>query len=111
MDFPTILNKSNNYFFQVALASFYDNDGNEDDINLDMDDDSTAAPAFPPGDDRSNQPTVRSTTDDAKSKEKAAARPRIATIHNMNRSSDEDEPQGQVLIDDPQVFLLYYICT
>lgn len=82
--------------FQVALASFYDTDGNDEAVNFDMDDDSTAPPAFPPSDDTASQPTARSTTDDAKSKEKA--RPRIATIHNMNRSSDEDEPQGQVRI-------------
>ncbi len=65
-------------------------------MNFDMDDDSTAPPVLPASEDSSSQPSVRSSTDDAKSKEKTTARPRIATIHNMNRSSDDDEPQGQV---------------
>ncbi|KAG4076606.1 hypothetical protein HA402_001893 [Bradysia odoriphaga] len=85
---------SANWTLQVALASFYDNDGNEEGINFDMDDDSTAPPAFPASEDSSSQPPARSTTDDGKQKEKPSARPRIATIHNMDRSSDDDE-QGQ----------------
>lgn len=64
-------------------------------MNFDMESDSTAPPAFTASDDSSSQPPVRSTTDDGKPKEKTSARPRIATIHNMDRSSDDDE-QGQV---------------
>lgn len=58
--------------------------------------DDTPPASVPTSDDTSSQPSARSTTDDAKNKEKTSARPRIATIHNMSRSSDEDEPQGQV---------------
>ncbi|KAJ6641103.1 NSFL1 cofactor p47 [Pseudolycoriella hygida] len=82
---------SANWTLQLALAGFYDNDVIDPEVPFDVDEE---PPVLQPTGDSFSLP-ARSTADDSKSKEKPTNRPRIATIHNMNRSSDDDEAQGQ----------------
>lgn len=94
---------------QLALANFYEQDDNNpmdgSVINMleDDNDDGDIASATPAATFARAGARGFATTTKSEKKEKKAptAKPRIATIHNMSKSSSEDEEeQGQVKMRD-----------
>lgn len=112
--------------FQLALASFFEQDDGQEvpqSINLDSDEENSPMedarsvpflPSMQPGtpDPSAGKDTVTAKEKDKKSKANPSATgPRIATIHNINKSDEEDEEeQGQVYFLLGFIFKFNLIC-